>query len=218
MIVSSIMKTNLNEPLMATSRMMGKYPTSTFPSEMESTILPSGSRGWKMAGSQVTMRAKALMSPLMLSICMCKLTQLGMARKTPSNHSLLGFMSSSLGLAATLCTCSMKLKTLMTGGWLERSPASMSSIKRPPNSPCELRSCMKSSMWPATPEPCQRNDWSSPTQPKRWPDLKTSWRRLAYYPHMLIARTTIDKNVSSNGRVMLSALRMPGGYRLPHLM
>ena len=48
--------------------------------------------------------------------------------------------------------------------------------------------------------------------------LKISRRRLAYFPHTLVTRTTVNEDVSSNQRVMLLALRMPGGYRSPHLM
>ena len=203
---------------MATSRMRGEYPTSTFPSVTESTTLPSGSRGWKMAESLVTMRAKALMSPLTLLICMHKLTQLGMAKKTPLNHSPPGSVPSSLGPAATSYTCSAKSKTLTTGGWLGRSLASASSIKKPPNSPYRLRCYTKSSMQPTMPEPCQRSDWSSREWPRKQPGSKTSQRRLACCPHILITRTTINEDISSNQRVMLPALRMLGGYRSPCLM
>ena len=153
-----------------------------------------------------------------LSICMRKLTQLGMARKTPSSHSPPGSMPSLLGPAVTLCTCSATLVTLTTGGWLGRSLASVSSTKKPPNSPHELTSYTKNSMPPAMPKPCQRSDWSSPTCLKRRPDSKTSQRRLACCPHTLVARTTVDEDVSSNRRVMLPALRTPGSYRSPRLM
>ena len=216
--VSSTTKICLTDPLMATLRTMGECPISTFLWATKSTVLPSGSNGWMTAESPVTTMAKALMSPLTLSICMRKLTQLGMAKKTLSSHSLPGSAPSSSGLAAILCTCSMKSKTLMTRGWLGRSPASASLTKRPLNLPCKSKSCTKNLMWPVRHEPCLRNDWSSPVQPRRWPNLRTSRRRLACCPHTLVTRTTIDKNVSSNQRVMLLALRMPGGYRLPRLM
>ena len=81
--VLSIMKTNLSEPLMDMSSMMGKFPSSTSPWAMESITPPNGSRGWTTAGLLASMRDRAPMSLHMLSTYMCKLTQLGMARKTP---------------------------------------------------------------------------------------------------------------------------------------
>ena len=158
------------------------------------------------------------MSPLILSIYMRKLTRMGMARKTPLNRSLPGSMPSSLGPAVTSCTCNTTSATLMTGGWLERSLTSTSSVRKPPNSPHDSMSYMKNSTQPAIPKPCQRNDWSSPVPPRRQPGSKTSQRRLACCSHTLVARTTIDEDVSSNRRVMLPALRTPGGYRLLRLM
>ena len=158
------------------------------------------------------------MSPLTLSTYMRKLTQLGMARKTPSNRSPPGSAPSLSGQAVTSCTCSMTSATLTTGGWLGRSPASVSSTKKLLSSPHGLKSYTRSSMQPATPEPCQRSDWSSPTPLKRWRDSKTSQKRLACCPHTLVARTTIDEDVLSNQRVMLLALRTPGSYRSPCLM
>jgi hypothetical protein len=158
------------------------------------------------------------MSPLMSSIYTYRLTQSDMVKKTPSNCSLLGSTPSSSGPPVTSYIYSVKSKTLMTGGWLGRSPTSASLIKKPPNSLHELRSYTKNSMRLVTPEPCPRNDWSSPVQPRRQPDSKTSQRRLACCPHTLVAKTTIDEDISSNWRVMLPALRMPGGYRSPCLM
>jgi hypothetical protein len=198
--------------------MTGEYPTSTFPSAMESSNQPNGSRSWRTGRSPDSTNSKALMSPLTLSTYMCKLTQMGMARKTPSNHSPPGSMPSSSGPAVTSCTCSATLATLTTGGWLGRSLASVSSIKKPLNSPHEPMSYMKSSTRPVMPEPCLRSDWSSPVHPGKQHDSKTSRRRLACCPHTLIAKTTINEDISSNRRVMLLALRTPGGYRSPHLM
>ena len=143
---SNIMKTYLSKPPMDTSRTTGRCPTSTSPLEMGSSNRPSGSRSWKTEGSPDSTNNKALMSPLMLSTCMRRLTQLGMARKTPSSCSPPGFMPSSSGPAVTSCTCSGTSVTLMTGGWLGRSPASTSLIKKPPSLPRELKSYMKSSI------------------------------------------------------------------------
>ena len=150
-----------------------------------------------MAELLATMRAKALMSPLMLLTCMHRLTRLGMVRKTPSSCSPPGSVPSSLGPVATLCTCSTKSKTLTTEGWLRRSPASTSLIKKPPNLLHKSRSYTKSSMRPTMPKPCPRSDWSSPMQPRRRLNLKTSQRRLACCPHTLITKT-VNKDISSN--------------------
>ena len=123
------------QALKGISRTMDEYPTSTFPLVMGSSSQPNGSRSWKTGRLPDSTSSKALMSPLTLSTYMRRLTQLGMARKTPSNHSPPGSTPSSLGPAVTSCTCSATLATLTTGGWLGRSLASTSSIKKPPNLP-----------------------------------------------------------------------------------
>ena len=103
-------------------------------------------------------------------------------------------------------------------GRLGRSPTSVSSIKKPPSLPRELTSCMKSSTRLTMPKPCPRSNWSSPAWPRRQPDSKPSQKRLSCCPHTLVARTATDEDVSSNQRVMLLALRTPGGYRSPRLI
>ena len=173
-IVSSITKTYSNVPPTDTSKTTGEYLTSSFPSVTESSSQQSGSRSWKTVKLPGSTSSRARMSPLTLSTYMRKLTQLGMARKTPSNRSPPGSVPSLSGQAVTLCTCSATSATLTTGGWLGRSPASASSTKKPLSSPHGLKSCTKSSTQPTMPEPCQRNDWSSPTPLKRQRDSKTS--------------------------------------------
>ena len=218
MIVLGTTKTYSNMPPMGTSRTTGESPTSSFPSATGSLNQQSGSRSWKTVELLGFMSNKARMSPLTLSIYMRKLTQLGMVRKTPSSRSLPGSVPSLLGPAATSCTCSTTSATLITGGWLGRLLTSPSSIRKLPSSLYESTSYMKNSTPPMMPEPCQRNDWSSRMHLKRRPDSKTSQRRLACCPHILVARTTVDEDVLSNWRVMLPALRTPGGYRSPRLM
>ena len=158
------------------------------------------------------------MSPRTLLTSMCKLTRLGMARKTPSNPSLPGSTPSCLGLAVTSSICKTKSKTLMTGGWLGRSPTSTNSIKRPQSSPYKLKSCRKSSTRLATPGLCPRSGLSSPGHLKRLPGLRTSQGRLACHTLTPITRTMVDEDISSNWRVMSLALRTPGSYRSPCLM
>ena len=145
MTMLSTTKTHLTSLLTTTWRTMDKFPISTSPSAMESSVQPNGSRGWMTEELPGTMTPRALMSPLILSTYMCKLTQLGMARKTPLNHSPPGSVPSSSGPAAISCTCSTTSRTLTTGGWLGRSPTSVSSIRKLPNSPCELKSYTKNS-------------------------------------------------------------------------
>ena len=174
MIVSSTMKTYSNVPPTDTSKTMDESPTSSFPWATGSSNQQNGSKSSKTVESLGSTNSRARMSPLTLSTYMRRLTQLGTAKKTPLNRSLPGSVPSSLGQAATSCTSSATLATLTTRGWLGRSLASASSIKKPPSSPHGLKSCMKNSTQPATPEPYQRSDWSSPVHLKRRRDSKTS--------------------------------------------
>ena len=179
---------------------------------MESSALPIGSKDLKMVESLVIMMAMAWISPLTLSIGMHKLTGSGMARKTPLNRSLAGLRLSYLNPVVTPSICNARSKILMTGGWLGRSPASTSSIMKWQNSPCRLRSCMKSLMLPTTPGPCLRSNSFSPGHLKRQPGLRTSRGRLVCHAPLSDAKA-VDEDISSNWRVMSLAMRMPGGYR-----
>jgi hypothetical protein len=144
------------------------------------------------------MMARAQMSPLTSLICMCKLTQLAMARKTPLNHSLPSSEPSCSDPVATLSTYNVKSKTLMTGYWLGRSPSSTSSMPKLQNSLCELKFCTKSSIPPMTPGPCPRSGSSSPEHLKRLLVSRTSRRRLSCHTPPSNARATVNEDVSSN--------------------
>ena len=128
-------------------------------------------------------RARVPMSPHILLISICKLTQLGMVRKTPLNRSLPGSVPFYSGPAATLSTCKIKLKTLTTGGWLRRSPASVSLTRKSQNLPCELKSCTKSLMQLVIPGLCSRSGLFSPGHLKRLPGSRISQERLPCHTH-----------------------------------
>ena len=71
---------------------------------------------------------------------------------------------------------------------------------------------------PAMPESCPKSDLFLPGCLKRQPGSRISQGRLVCHTPPSNTREIVNEDISSNWRVMSPALRMPGSYRLPHLM